>query len=241
MEKHETYFAFLDILGFTEFEKNYDFYIEHYCKYLDTIKNICKVIECDPNLKILNSKLSIKISSDSIILFTHENKLESLAKLIYSTYLFLFNSLYKSLPLRGTIYNGDLFICKKSIELLEIDTIIGKDLLKAMKLEKSQEWSGCVIHNNCITSKNDINELKKIFKAINLNYNDYLLEYDVPFKKGKKKCYVVNWIQKEFEYQIRNDDIIQKSFKNLNKFLFNHDIIDKLDNTIEFTNYVLNK
>jgi hypothetical protein len=239
IKTYNSYIAWLDILGFSKMVKRYQWYIETYRYFLDCINSNINIIENEGYLNQLNSKIHIKIFSDSIILFTEDVTINDFVTLAYYSAMFLLNLFLKGFPLRGSIVKGKLHNFQYK-DKFEIDTYIGHDLLKAIELEESQLWSGCIIDKDCFNDKNEIDD---IFKKFN-NKHDFILEYDVPFfnKKNEKyteKYYVINWINKDFEYLFINYDLINNRFNEYKKEIENSHEILLLHNTEEFASFVL--
>jgi hypothetical protein len=245
MEKRK-FVAFLDILGFTELVKHNS--------HLDLIKIFKKFLFLNQyglsrgqvNENAINrdelfntdiSKVSLISISDSIVLYTKDNSITAFIDIIKAVSILLNIGIKNGLPLRGSISCGNFsaFLLKESSNLEYVfsrQLLLGKALVEAYEFEAQQEWSGCIIKNNCIENFINTDE-KKILK--NIIYTHKIEEYNVPLKKEIEKYYVVNWIK---DNSI-NTKIITEAFSKYNKKTNIPSVKCKISNTIEFADYII--
>jgi hypothetical protein len=242
------YFAFLDVLGFKSLVKNnshktlvklYKELIRYpVTAYNVSIENEQKEIEKTLGEKFNPTGLRLVNISDSIMLWTSNNREHSLFELIYTVKLLMAAAFIKGIPLRGTIVMGDIEVMEQENNL----SIIGKGLVHAYSREEDQQWSGCIVDNGIFTFLRSFNrEFMQLDKPLRIEkYKDLIIETDVPLKEDKTiKSYVVNWA----DNLNLSDKDIYKSFGKFKKRLKESEIQKNkteiiIANTISFNKYV---
>jgi hypothetical protein len=242
--KNKKFVAFLDILGFSELVKNnsHDYLVKEFKKFLfinqynlarGRINNNAKDQDEIFNTDI--SRVNLISISDSIILYTNDDSIYDFIHIIDATSTLLNTSIQNGFPLRGGLTYGNLSSILKNNQSSTLDyqnynhILVGKALVKAYELEKIQEWSGCVISDECL-NKYEKKEDFAIIKYLKLNYK--IIEYVVPIKNGNKKAYVINWVNEKI-----NKIDVKKAFQKHNKSI-NEKVEIKISNTLKFYDYI---
>ncbi|MGG6437971.1 hypothetical protein ABET52_19365 [Saccharococcus caldoxylosilyticus] len=191
------YVAFIDILGFKNIVNNFNdpkalgaqLLINFNSALAVAINEKSTSIDISQNKfpKVQSKEISFYQFSDSIILYSNDNKIHSLEKMVRTLNIFMAKSLLKGFPLRGALVKDSLFS--------NPPIIVGKSIIRAVKLESAQEWSGIVIDSSCF----DNSEEKELLQF--LLTKKLVCETDVPIK-GKdrneiefQKHIVINWPQ----------------------------------------------
>lgn len=228
--------AFLDILGFSQLlNENELAKVEQI--FDDCLKNLndkkysgdCTI---QSGIDSMSSKDDLKflMISDSIIIYTDNDTSDSLNVLIHTCKRLLISFLEEGIPLRGAISIGDL----KEIEIDNKDnkphfkglSIIGNAITRAHRLEKEQEWMGCIIDQRCFDHHQSVSILG-------------FIEYDnTPFKGCTRSANVLNWANDWQEKSVEEvEKILCNSFTSHNKGL-DDSVKKKRDNTLLFFKYV---
>ncbi len=208
----EVFVAYLDILGFSDFVKgrSHDDLIAMYQSFVRTNIDYSlaeaaeRILENSSWLKEMeetgnlapqfdNVTLNCITASDSIILSTSGNEFKDFMRLVVTVRNFMATSLLSGFPLRGAITQGMLTLdwdSPSSGVSIVHHQMLGLPLVEASNLEKQQNWSGCVIHQNVIN---------KIGPKIIRLEPSMIAMYDVPVKnKNNEPIYksmpVVNWV-----------------------------------------------
>ena len=163
--KQSTFVAFLDILGFSDLvtKNSHDELITIY-KQLDfCVQSALSNFNYSVSLKgkrpmeyIHNLEATTVNSmtiSDSIILWTNDDSIDSFRNLILTTNFLLYECFSVGLPLRGGIAIGPLSIMNEQYQTPHYNqrnTFFGKSIVDAYRLEQKQKWSGCIISRDCI-------------------------------------------------------------------------------------------
>ncbi|PEA52933.1 hypothetical protein CON64_20925 [Bacillus pseudomycoides] len=243
-KEEKVFFAFLDILGFKDLVNNNsnEALIDLYSKAVDVSvesalskgqMNIDEKGNIKPDLGF--ASVNSLVISDSILFWTNNDNPWSFIDLIIVVREVLHNSIKIGIPLRGAISRGPLVTQQsdKSKEniLIHRFTVVGKALVEAYKKEAIQEWSGCLIAEECMELLLQSMISNHIDDLIN---NNVLIKYKVPYKSGNiKEEYVLNWVGKQF-----SNETVRESFSMHNKGVDNWAVESKIKNTIEFLNHV---
>lgn len=253
----KVYVAFLDVLGFSCFVENnsHDDTIKLYqcviqpildlsltetaeqtdphSVWIQDLKNPSKQVDLAPNLK--NCILGSVMISDSIIISTQDDANKSLIMLIGTVRNFMARMLGMGFPLRGAISYGMCTMdCQVSSDNPNIvhHQMLGLPIIKAVCLEKEQNWSGCVIDESVI---------QKIGLDIQHFEKDYVVFYDVPMKKNAFRLMpVINWVNGFGEESKKdfNESKIRGSFTQYKKESDLAQIDEIIENTVVFFNAV---
>lgn len=206
--------CFLDILGFSNKVKE--------CKDIYKLSNIIRnklipsINTCHKGTWI-TEKIKIVHFSDSIILYTVDDSINSFLLLLIATNKLIAQCFSFEFYLRGAISHGDFIV--------EKNHFLGKALIDAVEMEAKHEWSGCVVLENCV---------KLIDGRINPSPLDtHTIKYKVPLKTGKVQDYysLCSWVCLLEDIDIKR--YLEKEEKGLewqNKI--------KIDNTKAFIKYI---
>ena len=203
----ERYIGYIDFLGFSKIvevqpmDRLEWIYSELYNYSLQQISEEKRfVFRGNPmsSSDLSKIKLNMLFVSDSIVLWTNDTSIESFHTILVVLLNFLEKGFLYKYPVRGALVKGYLGvnnIKEKTEYYVGGQFVYGPGFLKAVKIEESQNWSGCVIDRECLEYYNELVSAGNIENA----GIDYLLDLkamvkdDVPFKKGNEECYVINW------------------------------------------------
>lgn len=238
------YVAFFDILGFRDLvTKNTHEYLKKL--YFNEFDFSISSSLSDVNASIIGpieKAINSMTISDSIIFWTNSDSLESFFIIFRAASALMISSFSMGLPLRGAITIGEISISHGFYEYNQSSiksSLIGKPLVKAYEMEKQQNWSGCIIDDECINlylesiKKRNLSE-EDPFGISNLINSKLILEYEVPLKENKfEKKYVINWTMGGIfdHYKISE---IEKAFSDHKKSTEREDVKIKIINTLEF-------
>lgn len=165
------YVGFLDILGFSDLVTNNseEKLIQIYEELLAPIVETGLSLPESPRPS--NFKINSLVISDSIVLWTDDSTEESFFKIITVMGMILFAGIATGIPLRGSITAGSLTRLSNKYESNTnnvTETVLGKGLVDAYLLEKTQQWSGCII------SKSALEEFKSECDWYESSLNNYI-------------------------------------------------------------------
>ena len=174
--------------------------------------------------------------SDSVLIFTSEDKTEDLHSIFISSTAFFAKSLYRCVPLRGAISYGRFYYN------FEKNLFCGPSLFRAHELAESAQWSGIIIDDN-VVEQSQRNPIKSGGKSA-------IVRWSVSVKEkiggGEGKLWVLNWpliCRENFKvgppisaqlYSEAFESLFKSSYKEWPKA-----IQVKYDNTVEFINSTL--
>jgi hypothetical protein len=220
--------AFLDFLGFRNFIENTPLIklVEKYQRVISIADSLNRNLPNDkrptifPNLKTNDPYCRKKVFSDSIILISNNDSLESSLMLLIYTWKIMRACLATNMPLRGGIVFGEFFMDEKQ------DIFLGKALTNAYELESKQNWIGISIDESVEKRFN------KIFTYQDIPlFQNVFLKYDVPLKDGSaKQMRTINW---RFNY------VVEKGTKSLMPISNNSNVNEKITNTLKYAKYVV--
>ena len=141
--------------------------------------------------------MTLLLMSDSLVIYSKPLRRESssfepqLSALIRISRTVLLKLFEFTLPARGALAYGEFYADATN------GIFVGRGLVEAYETADSQEWIGAVITPSLETS---VEELERGFSMDRLKEDIWLarprwdyLAYDVPFKLGVRRAYVVNW------------------------------------------------
>lgn len=255
-DAYETYLSYIDILGFTNFTLN-----NPHSEIRALSPSIRYSIDCtiaevnhqltnsslgstnengilEPNIN--NSPLNCLTVSDSIILWTKSKTENDLLAILTITRNLLARLISLGFPGRGAISQGNITfnngLRQNDSGIMHL-LLLGDAITKAVKLEKIQLWSGCIIDPE-IT--NNLTGLEILVK------NNLIVRYDAPCKKehGNQNSYAINWPLGLAPQDVGSltPEKIRSAFNDYGKGnLPNHKIENMIDTTIQFLNFCKNK
>ena len=243
-----TYLAFLDILGLSQLIKcnnistiedffnrwNDDFFEKlsfpfQYCAKFETVEND----KGEKLSKLIGLNIVVRVFSDSVIIWTKGYTKKEFDHLINVILDLNEIALNLQIPFRGAISCGwmiENFTIQT--EDMSINNIFGSALVRAVEMEKNQNWFGIQIDN--------VNIDDDLIKS-----NRYIIEYNNAFLKNKEmfseKTFVLKTsLSRRDGVQMTADDVgiaINKLFTSYNKSIDSSDVQEKIRNTIEFYEY----
>jgi hypothetical protein len=221
------YIAFLDILGFRSIMNNLSTdelgdEMSHILQasILSAIKGDTVSVTNNPNLDV-SSSIKVYQFSDSIIIYSEDDNLDTLYELIKTLNLLLAQSAIRGFPLRGALTWGDLYVSGS--------IIVGDPLVRAYNLESRQEWSGVIV--DCPIE----------VKAMNQMMNEKVVtKHIVTLKDEKNKNamveeerLVINWPQ-HCGIKLGSADSLVKSMARFSGEPTRQKEIDKIQRTVDF-------
>jgi hypothetical protein len=247
----DSYFAFLDILGFKALVKNNthaalvelyeNLFTSQTLAVYNTLKKLSKRQAEKKGDDYTDTGLQMINISDSILIWTKHGQPSAVFEIVYAVSSLLGISIVQGLPMRGCITRQPFTVIQKN----GVVSVIGSGLVHAYEMENIQQWSGCIVDE----------EIIKYFRSIEKHFysrqvpapierNGLVFEYDVPVKDLKtgrvevKKGFAVNWSESTI-----TDDMIRASFDAHNKKDERpaSDTLDKVNNTLAFHHFCLEK
>ncbi|HGJ66336.1 TPA: hypothetical protein ENS27_13310 [bacterium] len=139
-----------------------------------------------------NSKVGFAIFSDTILLYTKKDTDDDCQFLLETCGWLLFENVFNhSTRLRIGISYGETFINE------EDNIYIGKSIVEAYQLEKSQEWAGGALTKNAEERIPEFVKTEFLYDKNTINgriFNWYLTYYDVPLKGGfSERLLTIDW------------------------------------------------
>lgn len=240
------YIALLDILGFKDIiEKNTH---EEAIHYFETFRihlqgGIANWKSAtgeygEPIFDVKTTDISSLIISDTVIFWTNDDSIKSFFNITRAIQeLLRFNHNLPKRYLRGGITYGDFYyhnngiIKSNSGALLKHDLMFGKALVAADRYEKNLEMIGCVIDDEAINHARSINPNSFEVSWQQLNKENKILFYPVPFKQDIRECWTINWVQDS-----SNPDIseIIEGFAGDKKSIDHPNVQKKIENTTAY-------
>ncbi len=182
-----SYVSFLDILGFGNLIDSNP--LELVLKKINNANTLSKFAEVlgawqnrDGTLyPDLAKKQCLCFSfSDTFVIHTPDTSLESLNVILGATFILSRALFGMGMPVRGAIASGEVGIVPDTQHL------IGKGIIKAARLEKSQKWFGIAIDPEVAN--------EKTVPKLDQEVQELLVPYKVPIKDGGElECFVINW------------------------------------------------
>lgn len=191
------YLAYFDFMGFKEFVNNNDDEtlmrrMGHIFRDIETSLGLGKYQEPRNGLILADlskSKLNCLNISDTVLIWTNDCSNTSLIELIKVAYHFNWTENGYNFPVRGSVVKGKIReVTGKNINSeggsYSVQCIYGKAMIDAHIKAENQNWAGTVI------DKNVVDDLKSSEIGSQL-LNDTSIQYDVPYKTGEIKDFVL--------------------------------------------------
>lgn len=214
--------AYFDILGFKKKIENISI-----DKLASDYKSIVRKTDGEISVKhgkIIKRQVCFRyIFSDSIFLIAKEDTEESFIDLVSYAWRMMQLFILAGFSLRGAITYGEIHVD------FDCNIFLGECIVKAVDLEKEQNWIGAVVDDSAINRYNAIFKNEDVQSAL---MSLILWTHDVPFKDGTiKNYYVLNWRE-----NLVSEVGIKALFKNEP---FDKDVQIKIDNTLKFSKEVV--
>jgi hypothetical protein len=185
--------AFLDIMGFKErllrdghdeVKKILESLRPTLSKMEQIIKNELKIKELKEKLEEVYSPtapLILPISfSDSIILVSDDETLDSLSHLVDDVRLIFFQSIFSGIPMKGAIAHGKMTADRDN------SLYFGQPLIDAFELQQDLQLYGVVLHHTA--------ERRLPNFSVEKNFSKYgIIQYLTPLKSQKIQHYLLDW------------------------------------------------
>lgn len=186
---------------------------------------------------ISNSTINVTNFSDTIIFWTNDDTQNSLEEFVRVTYLFNWQMIRFTFPLRGAIVFGEIehINFKQNNNgggLYNINSVYGKGIVDAYIKAESQNWAGTVIDGSFI---------EKLTKS-GINVGNLLTPFTKRYRTPYKKYCCIDY---EYVFQIVEGIIdgenfdrirlnIEQNFANHKKSVTHSEVKEKIKNTITF-------
>jgi hypothetical protein len=175
--------------------------------------------------------------SDTIVIWTNNDSLESFIELLKVAYRFNHRTVTKTFPVRGMIVHDELeSVAFNNINPVggtyNINSVFGKGLVKAHLQAEQQQWAGTVIGEDIIKEFQSRGvEIEELLKPYAKRYKvPYKPPYVIPYSEYALK--LVKSINDEFLKNVSEG--IETNFSQYNKDASHPTTQLKLLNTIEF-------
>jgi hypothetical protein len=133
------------------------------------------------NKKGDDSPLVFPVSfSDSIILFTSDDKEDSADRIIIDAVYVLSQAIENGIPMKGAIAFGEMTVDTTN------SLYFGKPIIDAYKLHQELQIYGVILHHTAQKRISELNDTKIITNA-------FTYDYAVPMKSGKVNHRFVDW------------------------------------------------
>lgn len=244
------YIAYFDYLGFRQFIENNDLKeqkrgMSHRWRDIEQALSKEETIIAKSGAAIADldkAKINCINFSDTVVFWTEDDSLESLREIMEVTYLFNWKTNVFFFPARGSLVHGEIEAPKfeylsNSKTSYNINSVYGKGLISAYEKAESQDWAGTVLDNSVLE------QIKKFSPEIDMYLDKMTIPYIIPYKKGirKEKEYVFRLVEgtlnkDSLEYRRQT---IRDNFENYNKGPLDAGVLQKLNNTLEFLQAVI--
>lgn len=173
------FIIFLDVMGFKDFvaRHTHDYVyesMEKLSKTRDTIDSIFNSKDGDYKSMVYSTSFS-----DSIILFSKDDSLDSLASITISSCYIMAEALKESIPVKGAMAHGQISVNK------EKQIYFGQPLIDAYLLQEEVYYYGIVAHNSVDRHLSSLTTNEPIW--------DFFIELQTPLKTGSISHKNVNW------------------------------------------------
>ena len=189
------------------------------------------------NGNFVNDLSGIKVSfvnySDTVVLWTEGDSDEEFEAIFNATFECNWRMNKLHFPVRGVLIYDELFPINYTLPEggYNIATFFGKGLIHAHDKAENQNWAGMFLDQS-------------IFEKIEINDNirNKCVEYEIPFKDGRKNQLAFRLGTNISEESFKNGSVnIDNNFKRHDKWDDISSLKQKLYNTIEFLKFLINK
>lgn len=253
LKPQKVFVAFVDILGFKDLVTKNDTptLIDLYNRAIIEVNEILQKFweTSEWRAHVRNPKVKSLTISDSMVLYTEGNGLDSFLKIMAYVHAFINYLFAEGLPVRGAISFGDFV----KISNTDNNILLGKSIVQAYELEKNQDWAGCVIDEECFKWFDPQCRVNPFLKMVLDNFNP-LTSFEVPFKDSKtgsiitKEMAVINWPVSYHEtvsgipdFYLMRREVVENAFSAHNKDVDDDRIKRKIKNTVDFYNFSIGR
>ncbi len=229
------YLAYFDILGFEQIVK--DLPSEELDKLYSFIIRDTQWAYADDQMKVgreikpvfRNPVVTGVNISDSIVFFTKDDSEESLTAILKAISRFVMR-LDSHLAYRGCLVVGSFNYLLGNVKndtediAYNVSAIYGKALIDAYKKAESQEWIGCFIDESVVKYVSA--------KGFSQNHFSTYVEFDVPFKDGKKKLLALKMTLSDSIAETHEEQV--KALFERNGLKYSEKLKMKYENTLAF-------
>lgn len=201
---NKRFVAFFDILGFKDMVLKQGH--ADVLKKLEKLKSTTEQLEGNIWSKEITNLLKISFSedqtrsitfSDSLIIFSKDDTIEDCMKMMFQSYFVIQNALYNSIPIKGAISFGEVYVD------FEKSLFFGQPIIDAFLLHEDLHMLDIVLDHNAENQANQFKENDAIQQTLKLR--------KVKMKFGVASHTIVNLTSKE-EISERID-LLEKLYK----------------------------
>ena len=252
-----TYVANLDLLGFKDLVTNnsheelmkiYTMLTEHVAQsvalYRFNKEESVAGVSIKP--KLSDVQINSMVISDSVILWSNDTSVRSFFDMVVTVWNMLSFGVFLGIPMRGGLVVGPITIINEKLASNADNqqiTFVGKAIVDSHVLEQQQQWSGCVVSKESLAAYGSALEQelkttsdpKRLMRAVSVESliaRGFIIEYDVPFKDGKRKEMVINWPR--LMNPRLSDGTVANSFYQHKKKPQDKYSLAKIENTMDF-------
>lgn len=214
--------AFFDIMGFKELvaRNSHSFIVEK----LKGLKHTTTVIESLHDLEEFPLKMDVNESrtitfSDSIMIFSKDDSLESLNKIILDASVLIFQAIEFDIPIKGALSYGEV--------TLDFDNSLffGQPIIDAYLLHEDLFLYSAILDHTVEAKINGFN--------LHEDISSLLTSYRVPLKKGRVEHIIIRPPGINLEQHINNTKNLYRSVSGSPRTY--------IDNTLDFLNKLKNE
>lgn len=239
------YIAYFDYLGFRKFIENNNLDeqkrgMAHRWRDIEQALSKRRTVIANSGAAIADlnkSKINCINFSDTVVFWTNDSSIYSLAEILEVTYIFNWTTNIYFFPARGALVYGEIEAPKfehisETNTSYSINSVYGKGLISAYEKAESQEWAGTVLDDSVLR------KIKEFTPDLDQSLKSRTIKYFVPYKtgKGKEKEHVFKLGEGALNKKalINRTEQIKKNFENYNKGPLDSRTLQKFHNTIEF-------
>lgn len=239
------YIAYFDYLGFRQFIENNDLReqkrgMSHRWRDIEQALSKEETIIAKSGTAIADldkAKINCINFSDTVVFWTNDDSLESLAEIMEVTYLFNWKTNVFFFPARGSLVYGEIEAPKfehpsESNTFYNINSVYGKGLISAYEKAESQNWAGTVL------DKSIIDQIRNFSPILDNLLDKLAIQYNIPYKIGKSNEfeYAFKLVDGKINYKYfeNRSKTIKDNFENWKKGPLDIKTLEKYQNTIEF-------
>lgn len=203
--------GYFDLLGTSELIKT-DKATAVFLAYQDALKELHKWRE-------RHAKVNYAWFSDTFILFTEDDSVESFGAIERVCRWFVSSLLLRQIPVRGSMSWGELYVDHSN------SIYLGRALLEAYEWGECQDWIGFLLCQSSITKLTDL----KLLVSVRQHY----VQSEIPLKNKKASqnmsaCVLGNWLPK------RHQEALLANFEQMKDGQSDPRVRKKYDRTVEF-------
>lgn len=194
-----------------------------------------------PVFDVSDSIVNSSIISDSIILWTTDDKPDGFIELINCIHrLTSFCHNQPMIFFRGGIVFGEFYydyngVIRGKDSMMFHSIMLGNGLVDAFEIEKKLQIAGCVISDDAVSAaaENEPEKFDKLWQV--LISEKKVIRYEMPLKKGSQFFWTINWVRNVLHPEYNE---VEKGFSSFNKSVDSEDVKEKIANTLSYYSYI---